>query len=369
VPEELKIVVSAPGAEQTTSALRKLHQAERELSQAIGAAAKAEAADVNKAAAAKKGAAAAAGELSMRHKSLLREMAMLSPECMAAAQAINAFQQGLSGAALGLTLVTVGIMAVSAIYSRLSQAQAAEKKRIEDMTAALQRQAEVYAKIAESAEKAARTRRGAGVGAGARLAERLVPIAPPGVGPAAIERAGGLAALAGRGVTDEELQGLAMMVTLGEEPEKGTDRAKARRMLGGMKYEELVGKMATVPRREAGRATIESIMAAEGMTPRGEIVERMELVGRGLAMHPGEQSWMVRELIEEIKSHPERGMEFFRPEVDPMSRMPGYWRRRKTGAVGYEQGITIIERQVFGGVHYNSPESDAAGIIQRSGQR
>ena len=367
MPEELKIVVSAPGAEQTTSALRKLHQAERELSQAIGAAAKAEAADVNKAAAAKKGAAAAAGELTMRHKSLLREMAMLSPECGAAAQAINAFQMGLTGAALGLSLVGVGIMALTSIYARLGQAQAAEKQRIEEMTAALRQQAEVYGRIVEGAEKAARTRRGAGIGAGAALSERAMRIAPPGVGPEAIQRASALAAVAGRGVSDYELQALMMGVTLGQEPEKGTDRAKARRMLAGMKYEDLWMQMGKIPTREARKATAETVMAGEALTPRGEVVDRMELAERRLRAHP---EWNVRALaglMQEIKEHPERGGEVY--ELVGRADIGRYGRYR-TGTQG-PTAIEIIERRVFqqGVIINNQDRVDPAGAIRKSSQR
>ena len=396
MPEELKIVVSAPGAEQTTSALRKLHQAERELSQAIGAAAKAEAADVNKAAAAKKGASAAAGELTMRHKSLLREMAMLSPECAVAANAINSFQQGLTGAALGLSLVGIGIMAVTTLYGRYSKAQAEEKEKADALLASLRQQYDAYLKIAEAAEKVGRSRRGLGAGTGTRLSRRALAVAPEGVGPETAQQAAELAEAAGRPITDEELAAAEAALVVEPEPRGKTQRGQAQRLFGNLtpdrraalakKLEAWTAESPELARaaeiRKAGAALalrpeaqteqiITEVIAKEAAAGRPITRERLQdiMAGRAEWIAPGSTADAPYErnraaALEMLTRYPQLG----RVRMTHTPSGPMF-----TGPAG--EGRPLV--QIYhihgdvhqGGVQYKGQESDPAGIIQRSGQR
>jgi len=394
VPEELKIKVSAPGAEETRSAMLKIAAAERDIGQAVAAEAQTGTAAQQKSAAAKKGASEAAHELTMRHATLLRQMAMLSPETAAAAQAINAFQMGLSGAARGMMLVSVGIMAVTALYNRYTDAQAKEEEKARTLLASLNQEYEAYLKIAEAVEKVARAKRGLGAGAGERLAARALAAAPAGVGPETARRAAELAAALGRPVTDEELAAAEAALVTEPEPRGKTERAQARRLFGGLTPQRraaLAGKLGAwqIESPDATRQAITAMAKARLATkPEAQAeailaqVQAQEIeAGRPITrarleeILAGEAEWIAPGSIARAayERNTAAAQDWLRryPELGQVRMRTGFWGRH-VPALGETGGSPLI--QIYGDVHhggvvYKGQESDAAGQIVPSGMK
>jgi len=370
--EDLKINVGVGGAAKAQTDLHGVAAAEH----AVGAAAQGGAAGIAKTAVAKKAAGEAAEELRMKDRSLLREFAMISPECAIAAEALHGLMTKTTGVGIAFVGVSAALSIAMLAYSKFSEYQAAEKARAAAVIAGLQEQSAAYLKLAASAEKAAQAKRGGiGAGAGEGLMARMMGLAPGGVSPEQIGRAGQLAAVAGRGLSDAEMEGLMIQVALGKEPVKGTDRRKVTSMLGGQDLGALRAGMAgfaAASPRTARAATAESMLAREALTPAGEVAERLEIVDKFLKAHPervpGEATTAAGRLLAKMRLAPGVGMERFeyRQQFAGGQSFEDYRPSQKG-----EQAIVIIERAVInqGGVHYAAPGADPAGVVPRSGMK
>jgi hypothetical protein len=389
VADELRINVGVGGAKEAEAALKGVAGAE----QGIGAAAQTGAAGIARTAAAKKAAGEAAHELTMRDQSLLRQVAMISPEFAIAADVINQFATKTTQAGLALGLIGAGIAAVTVVISRYNESQAEQKRKAEELIAVLRQQYEEHLKIEAAQDRMARGRGGAGAAAMAGLQKRLYGLAPEGVGPGDIKRAGELIAKGGRGVTDEEAIGLMLQIGLGKEPEKGTDRAKARRMLGGQDLGALRAEMATVPgevrrqlaaetqiagaafRPEAGaeqalamKAQAESAAGVQGYS----VEERKKHLAYAFDRARAGEAWAIEIIRTQIAQNPELAGLKMRPMTGWESVRAGVWGGSRV-ATPNEPGTpisVIVQGDVNqGAVVYKGQDSDPAGQIPRSTMR
>lgn len=149
MPEDLKINVGVGGAAEAAAALKAVAGAEKAVGQAAGEGAT----GLKDATKAKTDAGEAADELRMRHMTLLRQMAMLSPECAIMARALNDVMGMSTGTGLALSLLGVAIGAVAVVINRASAAEVELKKRAEEVSSALTQQRDAYLTLQEAAEK------------------------------------------------------------------------------------------------------------------------------------------------------------------------------------------------------------------------
>ncbi|MFB3893218.1 MAG: hypothetical protein ACE15C_14475 [Phycisphaerae bacterium] len=173
--DELKIPVTVPGAQQAAQQLKEVAAAEKAV-----AGAAAESAPGHKAVAdAKREASEAAEELTMRDRSLLREIAGLHPVAGAAAEVFNTLNTKTTGLgiAMGLTGAAIGLATLA--ISEMTKAQEKQKAVMEDQLNTLRSAYDSYLKL--SAAIAEKSRPGADVNAATRqaveigLAEQLSP--------------------------------------------------------------------------------------------------------------------------------------------------------------------------------------------------
>jgi hypothetical protein len=257
-----------------------------------------------------------------------------------------------TGVALGL--LGVGIGAVTYAYSQFSAYQEAEKARAAAVLSGLKAEADAYEKVALGVEKAARARGGIGAGKGPGLARRAMQLDIPGVGPETRQRAAELLAAAGGPASDEDIENVALGITLGDEPTTGTERAKGRRMRRG-DLGVRRGRMGAWRIEAAGIAASADramLQEQEAFRPEAEVARRLADLDTLLKTYPELQrqfsrwSGRTREaaLMEEIRARPEIGMEGFAP---PFVAVPGTYYGRSPGG---RRGIDIVENHFHGGV-------------------
>lgn len=372
MPEELKINVGVGGAEAAKAALHDVAAGET----AVGAAAKSASPAIAGTATAKKAAGDAADELKMRDRSLLREFAMISPECGLVAEAFQNLQKHTTGTGLALGMIGVAIGAATLAYSKFSEVQAEQKAKAAAVIAGLQAQSEAYLKLAASAEKAAQTRGvGIGAGKGEGLAARFLGLAPEGVSREARDRAVQLAGVAGRGLTDAEVIALQQQTMMGEDERvKGNDRRKATSLLARQAgvADRMKAFIAASP-DTTQTATLETLSAQQALTPSGKFAEKLKGIDQVIGSNPlGERmlSPAQLQLLKDIRSRPDlAGAQEY--GLTPAMYLPGGWGgygEHYSPKAGGEKGIVIIERAVInqGGVHYNAPHADPAGVVPRN---
>ncbi len=156
--DELKIPVSAPGALKATQDLAAVAAAEKQVGQAAqasGAAAKAATPAVDDHTQSQDKQSGAARELSMRHKTLLRDVAALGPEFQVAAEGLNVLVNAENSAVMAMGLVGVTIMAVGQAVSMLSGIEQEKKQRAAQVIEQLVKERDSYLEIAAAVEKAA----------------------------------------------------------------------------------------------------------------------------------------------------------------------------------------------------------------------
>lgn len=390
--DELKINVGVGGAAKATADLHGVAAGEH----AVGAAAQAASPAIAKTAAAKTAAGEAAEELRMRDRSLLREFAMLSPECAIVAEALNNMMTKTTGAGMVLGFISVAIGAATLAFSKFSEAQAEEKRRTQEVLSGLHQQREAYLALAEAADAAARAKHGGvGVGKGDELSARATMLAPDGVRMSTVKRATQLAGVAGHNLTDTEFEALELSLHLDEEPAGKTDQIKARKILGKADIERLRNRMvewrrqsssSLIPaRRElsAARTALspsaagEDVLAlvAQEMTAAGtptsaeDLRLKLELVaGKARENTVGDEAdQAARVLGPMLREHPELGDVSF-SNRSSLALFKGI--RRPTALPGEEQvplwqiyGDVVIRN---GGVDYNAPHADPAGVVPRN---
>ncbi|MFA4945756.1 MAG: hypothetical protein WC789_13795 [Lentisphaeria bacterium] len=152
--EDLKINVQAAGAREAQAQLQGVAAAEK----AVTGAATEAAGGVEKKAKASDLAATASEELRMRDRALLAELKALGPEASVAADIINVLANKTTTAGVAFGLIGAAVGAMSLAISSYNEHQAETKRKAEDLTESLKRQADAYLALIEAAARASRGR-------------------------------------------------------------------------------------------------------------------------------------------------------------------------------------------------------------------
>jgi hypothetical protein len=350
-------------------------------------------------------AAGAADEFRMRNRSLLLELASLSPETRIAADALNVLMSGATGTAMTLGLLGSAIGLAAYAYSQFSAAQEESKRKTQEVISALKTQRDTYLKLVEAVDEASMREHLKGrAGGNEDLARRIAQAAGKAEfgREAAMQSAETATAAIGAGnaMPDEALWHLGVWQSLGK---RGSGRTTGRG-----RYQAFAALMRQPGAREKLQAEWESYRSQNPSLAARNREEARQMVGGGTpsaqagnvydriaARETSEGNPITAEEVRQIlgtytaaaEGGPTRlGPGFYRrgiqewvrkyPELGQVQMGPpqsgsGQGLHPRTSVAPGQEGVTVIQiiGQSNSGVTYNDRGGDPAGVMPRNGMR
>lgn len=303
--DDVKIQVSAPGADKAASDLNKVAGAEKAVVKASGASTT----SLKSAKTATVDAGQATKELDERNRTLAERFRAFGPEAALVGDAIDslALKEGSAAAIAGI--LGVAVLGLTMIYQRYSAAQAEEKANAEALLTDLKAQHKAYMDIAKAVEEArlAKVRMGQTADApGVGITSRVVGVAKEaGLGAAGVQTVAESLATGGEALNDEQLVCFGKWVALGyakdiSDPGERRMRFMALWRRGGLAAKldaEMAQSKGAAPYLYAERAA-QTRELQRGLGPKAIIESAMARVERGEGMKAGE----IAELVEDLDS-------------------------------------------------------------------